>query len=145
MNKVPKYVGTRICALALTVLAGAAAHAGSSEAMVASCGRIGTVGRVGSVDRHPVTCSVRVSMRDSDLATQPGAEQAYARLRWAAKKACGSRMTLQFVDSRKQWRECVSTALDNAVTSTGSDRVASIHREATGNHLQPASQLVTTR
>lgn len=64
----------------------------------------------------------------SDLATEQGAADLYARLEAAARRVCGqkSRMLAQQV----QWQQCHDEALDEAVTAVNDTRLSALHKGA---------------
>ena len=93
--------------------------------------------------RGCVTHATPVRYGDLDLASRGGAETLYRRLQIAANTVCGvyERQYVQYVELRRERRQCVDTTLDNAVVATGIEHVVAMHREATGRDVSRASQL----
>jgi UrcA family protein len=69
--------------------------------------------------------SLTVSFADLDLAKPADAELLYTRLRVAAHKVCRGELY-------PFYRECRSTAMNDAVEGIGSPILATVHRAATG-------------
>jgi UrcA family protein len=96
--------------------------------------------QVQAARRGVVTRSVVVAYGDLDLSAPSGAEKLYVRLRGAARSVCSPRET-RIPQLRRDWAQCVDTALENAVAAAGIERVVAMHREATGRDVNAASQL----
>jgi len=128
-------------ALALAAILGVPANAArTSEDMTVSGTARQPMEQAQTARRWAVTRSVVVAYGDLDLSSQPGAQTLYARLRGAARTVCGPR-EVRIQQLRRDWTQCVDTALDNAVAATGIERVVAIHREATGRDMSAASLL----
>lgn len=67
-----------------------------------------------------------VRYADLDLSSNDGVAVLYRRLRAAAERVCRP-MKSPALSSRAPWRECYETALGNAVTGIGSERLAALH------------------
>jgi UrcA family protein len=68
------------------------------------------------------TASVRVSVKDLDIATQAGAAALYLRIRNAAQSACGS-VDTALPEEKAEWDRCVDEAISRAVAKVGSARL----------------------
>jgi UrcA family protein len=128
-------------ALTLAVVLGMPVQAArTSEDMTVSGTAKRSMEQVQTARRGVVTRSIVVAYGDLDLSGQAGAEQLYVRLRRAARTACSPRET-RMPELRRDWLQCVDTALDNAVAATGIERVVAMHREATGRAVTTGLQL----
>lgn len=79
--------------------------------------------------------SVVVRYNDLDLSREQGSQAAYARLRSAARRVCGS-VDPRDAAARLAWRTCYQTALDKAVAQLDSAQVTALHATASGGRRQ---------
>jgi UrcA family protein len=83
-----------------------------------------------SVPTNGVT-QVVVKYGDLNLASADGTRTLYARLRAAARQACGDVISGRNLQSYLSYEACYSDALDGAVSKVGSARLQALHREQT--------------
>lgn len=74
--------------------------------------------------------TVTVSIEAFDLSKAQGAQAVYTRLRSAARQVCRN-FEGRGLNLRKQHRECVNYALDNAVADVNNARLTALHRAET--------------
>jgi UrcA family protein len=74
--------------------------------------------------------SVRVSVKDLDLATPAGAVTAYARIRNAARSVCGA-IDIALPEEKAAWDKCVDGAIGRAVAAVGGARLTDYYRAKT--------------
>jgi UrcA family protein len=72
--------------------------------------------------------SIRVSYADLNLTNTTDQLSLYQRLRGAAKKVCGDRVS-RTVSEVMQQRECVEDALDRAVDDIGNPDLVALHQD----------------
>jgi len=77
-----------------------------------------------AVGREPT--SIRVSVRDLDLATDAGAAAVYRRIRNAARSVCGE-VDIALVEEKAAWDRCVDEAIDSAVAKLASARLTAYY------------------
>lgn len=77
-----------------------------------------------------------VTVRFDDLALQrpAGAKTLYARLRTAARNVCAPAAPRELA-AHRDWNQCYSEALDQAVAATESSQVSALHLARTGRGL----------
>ncbi len=88
-----------------------------------------------SASRNLQTRSIEVAYSDLNLSRQAGVEVLYSRLEIAAEKACAPEEDRRQMLMRRDWKRCVSTALDNAVGGTGIPELQQVHLFATGRQV----------
>lgn len=74
----------------------------------------------------------RVPVSDLDLSRQAGVETLYARLDAAAKSVCGPRQHARELYRHREWKECYSGALGEAVDDVGHQGLTEYHLAQTG-------------
>jgi UrcA family protein len=87
-----------------------------------------------SAEQSAVVPSVTVRYADLNLNTAEGVEALYARLRAAARKACGPQPSRALVE-RIDWRTCYTEALEIAVRNVQSEQLSVLHRESARDTL----------
>ncbi len=81
--------------------------------------------------------TVTVKIDAFDLSKAQGAEAVYARLRNAARQVCRT-LESRDVSLKKEHRECVEQALDEAVAQVNSTRLTALHRSESGIRIAAA-------
>jgi UrcA family protein len=98
---------------------------------LALLGLVGTIGLAATAqagDPEPVKHDdVVVRYADLDLTSGAGTQVLYARLSFAAKKACGNEPRLQELRASQLYRECFDRTLDKAVRKIGNPQVQALH------------------
>lgn len=102
-------------ALARTLLLGLAA----SLSLAAQAGE--------AKDPYRVRTSVTVSYADLDLTDAAGARTLYARLKSAARQACGPEPSLRDLHSTADYQTCYHRALNKSVNGVDNDRLHALH------------------
>jgi UrcA family protein len=105
---------------------------GKSALVVAAFGVFGAVSfgsDAQAAEQSAVVPSVTVRYADLNLNTAEGVEALYARLRAAARKACGPQPSRALVE-RIDWRTCYTAALEAAVSNVKSEQLSALHRES---------------
>lgn len=102
-------------ALARTLLSGLAA----SLSLAAQAG--------GTHDPNRVHTSVTVSYADLDLTDAAGARTLYARLKSAARQACGPEPWVRDLYSTADYNACYRNALNKSVNGVDNDRLHALH------------------
>ena len=84
--------------------------------------------------RHPneVTTSVRVSYADLDISGAAGAQTLYARIKSAAREACGPEPAVLDLRDAAGYNACYEQAVAKAVHRVGSDRLQALHAAQSG-------------
>lgn len=85
--------------------------------------------------------SIKVHVGDLDLSTSEGAKAALSRIHKAAQQICGPDQDLKDLNSRSQFDQCVSQAVDRAVASLDRPMVTA----ANGHHTPPVRIAATSR
>lgn len=67
-----------------------------------------------------------VSFGDLDLSKAAGAKTLYSRIKRAARTVCGPYDSIQM---RRAWRQCLDTAISNAVADINQPTLAALHAE----------------
>lgn len=78
-------------------------------------------------DPHRVHTSVTVSYADLDLTDAAGARTLYARLKSAARQACGPEPSLRDLRSTTDYATCYHHALNRSVNGVDNDRLHALH------------------
>ena len=73
--------------------------------------------------------AVTVSYSDLDLSSMDGVKTLYQRLKSSARKVCGGQKGIETIDRRLQRRECVDTALADAVEDIDNQLLDRLHLE----------------
>lgn len=109
-----KQVLTRTLVLGIAGGLSFAAHAGESQ--------------------HPneVTTSVKVSYADLDLSHAAGARTLYARIKSAAREACGPEPAVLDLRDAASYNACYEQAVAKAVNRVGSDQLNALHAARSG-------------
>jgi UrcA family protein len=84
------------------------------------------------------TVSVAITYKAKTLQTHEGAAALYARLKSAARRACGS-ADLRDFKAQRSLSECRSRALDDAVTTIAAPTLLALHRQESGDSRRLAS------
>jgi UrcA family protein len=79
---------------------------------------------------EPQKVSKIVSYADLDLSKPAGAQALYNRIKRAAREVCGSADYYKNVSPPKAWRECVDTAVADAVAEVDRPSLTALHQEA---------------
>ena len=84
--------------------------------------------------QHPneVTTSVRVSYADLDLSEAGGAQTLYARIKSAAREACGPEPAVLDLRDAAGYKACYEQAVAKAVNRVGSDQLNALHAARPG-------------
>lgn len=84
--------------------------------------------------QHPnqVTTSVRVSYADLDLSEAAGAKTLYARIKSAAKEACGPEPAVLDLRDAAGYNACYEQAVAKAVNRVGSEQLNALHAARSG-------------
>lgn len=85
-----------------------------------------------SGSRNLFSRSITVSYSDLNLSHPAGVETLYSRLRNAASTACGPKEHTRDIRKRRDWRQCVASALDGAVEEIAVPKLQKLHFAATG-------------
>lgn len=85
-----------------------------------------------SVSSNTKSRSITVSYSDVNLSHPAGIETLYSRLRNAASMACGPKEHPRDILKRRDWRQCVASALDSAVEEIAVPELQKLHLAATG-------------
>lgn len=91
----------------------------ASLSLGAYAGEVGTTGHVRT--------AVKVSYADLDLSETAGARTLYARLKSAAREACGPEPSLRDLRSTADYQACYERALNKAVLGVDSQRLHALH------------------
>lgn len=78
-------------------------------------------------DPNRVYTSVKVSYADLDLTDAAGARTLYARLKSAARRACGPEPSWRDLHSTADYDACYHHALNKAVNGVDNDRLHALH------------------
>ena len=83
---------------------------------------------------HPdqVTTSVRVSYADLDIADAAGARTLYARIKSAAREACGPEPAVLDLRDAAGYNACYEQAVAKAVNRVGSEQLQALHAARSG-------------
>jgi UrcA family protein len=87
------------------------------------------------------TRSVTVEYADLNLLHPAGIDSLYSRLRVAAGGVCEPRPNIVDLHSRRDWKQCFETALDNAVSSLDNAALAQVHFLETGRQVYPDERI----
>lgn len=121
--------------LAALMIGGIAqAQAAQDEVMHVSKERATNASPLPHLRRGAESRSVTVRYGDLDLTRTAGAKTLYARLTSAARSVCAPAAQHDLA-AHRDWSICYSDALDAAVAETGSNALASLHRERTGRSV----------
>jgi UrcA family protein len=84
--------------------------------------------------QHPneVTTSVKVSYADLDISAAAGARTLYARIKSAARKACGPEPAVLDLRDQAGYDACYEQAVAKAVNRVGSDQLHALHAARSG-------------
>ena len=82
----------------------------------------------GVVTREFSTGNIAVSYADLNLANPKGLDRLYWRVRSAAYRVCGVENMRVSLDITRKNRECVSSAIDNAIGEIGDVRLTALHQ-----------------
>jgi UrcA family protein len=74
------------------------------------------------------TGNIAVSFADLNLANPKGLDRLYWRVKSAAYKVCGVENMKVSLDVTRNNRECVSSAIDNAIGEIGDVRLTALHQ-----------------
>jgi len=72
-----------------------------------------------------------VDYSDLDLTNQTGLKTLYARLKYAAERACGSAPESHSLDAKVGFEHCYDQALNNAVVRVNDATLTAMHNRAT--------------
>lgn len=81
---------------------------------------------------NEVTTSVRVSYADLDISDAAGAQTLYARIKSAAREACGPEPTVLDLRDAAGYNACYEQAVAKAVNRVGSDQLNALHAARSG-------------
>ena len=109
-----KQVLTRMLLLGIASGLSLAAHAGEAQ--------------------HPneVTTSVKVSYADLDISHAAGAKTLYARIKSAAREACGPEPAVLDLRDAAGYNACYEQAVAKAVNRVGSEQLQALHAAQSG-------------
>lgn len=79
-----------------------------------------------------VTQSVTLSYGDLNLADPAGAEALYARIEGAARRVCAPEPDMRDLTLRRDWHQCRTDAVDNAVAEIRHPALEQVHATRTG-------------
>src|SRR5690242_6432850 len=79
--------------------------------------------------RTEAAASITVRFADLDLNRPEGARQLYARIRGAAERVCGTRVSAWDYGRSREWKECYEATVEDAVRRVGRAAVTAVHRE----------------
>lgn len=84
--------------------------------------------------QHPaeVTTSVKVSYADLDISDAAGARTLYARIRSAAREACGPEPAVLDLRDAAGYNACHEQAVSKAVNRVGSEQLHALHAAQSG-------------
>ena len=82
---------------------------------------------------HRVSTSVAVSYADLDLTEAAGARTLYARLKSAARDACGPEPSVRDLRSTAEYEACYDRALGKAVSRVDSQQLRALHASRFGS------------
>ena len=84
--------------------------------------------------QHPnqVTSSVKVSYADLDISRAAGARTLYARIRSAAREACGPEPAVLDLRDAAGYNACYEQAVAKAVNRVGSEQLHALHAAQSG-------------
>ena len=84
--------------------------------------------------RHPneVRTSVKVSYADLDISAAAGARTLYARIKSAAREACGPEPVVLDLRDSAGYNACYEQAVAKAVNRVGSDQLHALHAAQSG-------------
>jgi UrcA family protein len=84
--------------------------------------------------QHPneVTTSVKVSYADLDISHAAGARTLYARIKSAAREACGPDPAILDLRDAASHRACYEQAVARAVNRVGSEQLQALHAAQSG-------------
>jgi UrcA family protein len=84
--------------------------------------------QAGEADRNGrVNAAVKVSYADLDLTDTAGARTLYARLKSAAREACGPEPSVRDLHDTADYRSCYEYALNKAVHGVDSQQLKALH------------------
>ena len=84
----------------------------------------------GPVQPGPTANTVVVSYSDLDLTDTGGIKTLYARLQYAAKRACGGAPSVREMWARQIYEQCFEQALDDAVLNIDNATLRAVHENA---------------
>jgi UrcA family protein len=73
--------------------------------------------------------SVTVSFADLDLSKAAGAQALYKRIKFAARRVCGSQGGYTYLASQSAWRKCYDTAVANAVADVDRPSLTALYKQ----------------
>ena len=84
--------------------------------------------------QHPnqVTTRVKVSYADLDLSEAAGAQTLYARIKSAAREACGPEPAILDLRDAAAYNACYDQAVAKAVNRVGSEQLNALHAARSG-------------
>jgi len=85
-----------------------------------------------AADPNRVATRVVVSYADLDITNEAGVRTLYARLRWAAEKACGGEPSSRQLAQQADYRACYDRVLDKSVHRIDSDTLQALHAKRDG-------------
>jgi len=83
------------------------------------------------VRQGPTANKIVVDYSDLDLTNQSGLNVLYARLQYAAERACGSVPESRSLQARATFDKCYDQALNNAVVGVNDATLTAMHNRAT--------------
>ena len=86
----------------------------------------------GPVRPGPTANTIIVDYSDLDLTSQDGSQTLYARLQYAAERACGGAPTIHEMWARRSYEQCFERALNDAVLNIDDATLRALHDNA--NH-----------
>jgi UrcA family protein len=88
-----------------------------------------------SASRNSESRSITVSYSDLNLSHPHGIEELYSRLNTAASRVCGPKADPRNIRKSRNHRQCVASAIDNAVAEIDSPKLQRHHLVETGHQV----------
>jgi UrcA family protein len=73
--------------------------------------------------------SLTVSFADLDLSRAAGAQALYKRIKFAARRVCGSQGNYASLAAQSAWRKCYDTAVANAVAEVDRPSLTALYKQ----------------